>query len=245
MPELERSLRDLGAAIAYPAEPSLAPAVTRRLRDEPPPRRLLWGRPRLAVVLAVVALALGAALAVEPARTALFDFFHIGGVTVERVDTLPAVQPNAPLGLGRRITLSEARRAVAFRVLVPGDAEAGDPDGVYLSRAVPGGAVSLLYGTEQDIRLLVTQFRGTIEPDLVKKATAGSRFSVVIVRGVQGYWLSGAPHAVVFRDARGQIRADRYRLAGNVLLWVEDGITYRLEGNLALPDARRVAKSMR
>jgi hypothetical protein len=121
----------------------------------------------------------------------------------------------------------------------------GAPDAVFLSRGIPGGAVSLLYGSEDEPRLLVTQFRGSVAPELVKKTAAGTRFTAVLVRGREGYWLSGAPHAVVFRDDEGVIREDRIRLAGNVLLWVEDGITFRLEGRMALPEALRIAESLR
>jgi hypothetical protein len=245
MPELrlERALRELGAELAIPAEPPLAASVARRLREQPARRlaRPLWRRPAV-VALAVLAAVVAATLAVEPARTALFELLRIGGVSVERVDRLPEVRRDAPLGLGRRVSLDEARGAVGFPVLVPSD---DAPDGVFLSRGIPGGAVSLLYGDEDEPRLLVTQFRGSLQPDFVKKSASGTSFSSVLVRGVEGYWLSGAPHAVVFRDENGDIREDRNRLAGNVLLWVEDDVTFRLEGRMALPDALEIADSLR
>ena len=40
--------------------------------------------------------------------------------------------------------------------MVPADA----PDRVYLSPAIPGGKVSLLWGTPESVRLLLTEFRG-------------------------------------------------------------------------------------
>jgi hypothetical protein len=238
---LERALRELGAEVAFPPEPVFAQDVARRLRVAPP-RRRSWRRPAV-LALAALVVAVGAVLAVEPARTALLDFFRIGGVTVERVDRLPPVEPRARLALGTPVTLAEARSAVDFPVLVP--ARAGNPDAVFLSRGIPGGAVSLLYGDEDEARLLVTQFRGSVGGDLVKKAGAETGFSSVVVRGTEGWWLSGAPHAVVFRDEDGVIRQERTRLAGNVLLWVEDGITFRLEGRMALPEALRIAESLR
>ena len=240
---LERALRELGRELALPAPPELASAVARRLGEQPQPRRArpLWRRPA-AIALAVLAAVIAATLAVEPARTALLDLFRIGGVSVERVDKLPPIEPRAELGIGRRVSEAEARRAVRFRVLTLPDDE---PDGFYLSRGIPGGAVSQLYGDEDDVRLLVTQFRGRVEDEFVKKMSAGTAFSVVELRGTYAYWLSGAPHAVMFRDERGQIRTDRYRLAGDVLLWVEDGITYRLEGRMTRAEAIRLAKWIR
>jgi hypothetical protein len=248
MPDrLELELRELGRELALPAVPDVSGRVAERLRAEPAPRRPRFAprRPALAIVVAVLLVALAAALAVPPVRGALLDLFHIGGVTVERVETLPPVT-NADLHLGGRTTLAEARGRVDFPILVPGDAKLGAPDGVFLSRAIAGGAVSLLYGPQRDPRLLVTAFRGTTEPDLVKKTFAGAtEVRPVVVRGVQGYLITGAPHAVVFRDRDGNIREDEYRLAKDVLLWVAGTVTYRIEGDLTEQRALAIAEGMR
>jgi hypothetical protein len=242
---LELELRELGRELLFPPAPDVAPRVTQRLRAEPARRRLLPRR-RLLLALAALAVALAAALAVPPVRSAIWDLIGIGGVTIERVEELPPVKRSTGLGVGREVSLAEARRAATFPVRVPDPAEWGQPDAVFLSTSVPGGRVSLLYGNERNVRLLVTEFRGTIEPGLVKKMLGGAtRVDSVVVHGAQGYWLSGAPHAVVFRDANGEIREDRYRLARNVLLWVEDGVTYRLEGGFGRDRGLEIAESLR
>jgi hypothetical protein len=249
MPErLELELRELGRELALPAVPDVSGRVAERLRAEPPPRRPRFAPPRrtLAIAIAILVVALAAALAVPPVRGALADLFHIGGVTVERVDELPPVTPGRGLGLGRRVTLDEARRAVDFGVLVPDADDWGEPDGAFVSRRIPGGVVSLLYGTERRPRLLATAFRGTTRGDLVKKAlTRDTSIRFVRVRGTDGYFLSGAPHAVVFRDANGRVRDDEYRLAKNVLLWTEGDVTYRLEGAFGVERALAIAGAMR
>ena len=248
MPDrLELELRELGRQLEFPAEPDVAGRIGERLRAERAPRRaLLSPRRPLAIAVAVVAVALAAALAVPPVRGALFDLLGIGGVTIERVDELPPVSPATDLDLGRRVSLAEARRRVDYPVLAPDDDGWGRPDGVFLSSSPPGGSVSLLYGTERRPRLLVTAFRGDTEPGLVKKAVeSDTRIRFVRVRGNPGYFISGAPHAVVFRDANGHIREDQYRLAANVLLWVEDGVTYRLEGDFDLERALDVVVALR
>src|SRR5262245_2092710 len=246
MPDrLELELRELGRELALPAVPDVSGPVAERLRAEPAPR-LAPRRRTVAIAVAIVVVALAAALAVPPVRGALLDLFHIGGVTVERVDTLPPVASSGDLRLGSATTLEYARRAVDFPILVPDEKTSGRPDGVFLSRVLPGGAVSLLYGTERNPRLLVTAFRGTTEPDLVKKAFAGAtEVRPVAVRGVQGYFITGAPHAVVFRDRNGNVRDDEYRLAKDVLLWVAGTVTYRLEGDLTEQRALAIAESMR
>ena len=245
---LERELRALGRELAFPPAPDVSARVAERLQAVPAPARprLLPRRP-LAIALAVLLVGVVAALAVPPVRGALADLLGIGGVSVQQVDRLPAVAPSTDLALGRRVTLDEARRSVDFPVRVPSDPALGPPHAVYLTRSIPGGAVSLLYGTERGVRLLVTQFRGSVEPDLVKKITAGGETSMepLIVRGRFGYFLSGRPHFVAFRDANGQIREDSFRLARNVLLWVEDGITFRLETGAGRARALELARSLR
>jgi hypothetical protein len=248
MPDrLELELRELGRRLEFPAEPDVAARIGERLRGERAPRRpLLLPRRPLALAAALLVVALAAALAVPPVRGALLDLLGIGGVTIERVEELPPVAPSTELELGRRVTLAEARRRVDFRVLAPAEEEWGRPAGVFLAPTPPGGSVSLLYGAERRPRLLVTAFRGDTEPGLVNKAVdPETRIRPIRVRGNPGYFISGAPHAVVFRDADGNIREDEYRLARDVLLWVEDGVTYRLEGDFDLERALDVVVALR
>jgi hypothetical protein len=74
---------------------------------------------------------------------------------------------------------------------------------------------------------------------MIKKLTATSAVEQVeVAPGVSGLWISGAPHAVFFPGASP-------RLAGNVLVWARDGVTYRLEGRgLDQPRALRVAREV-
>jgi hypothetical protein len=243
----ELELRQLGRELAFPPEPDVAARVVERLRAErEPSRRGLLPRRRLVLALAALAIALAAAFAVPPVRAALLDLIGIGGVTIERVEKLPPVTSSGDLGLGPEVSLADARRRVDFPIIRPDPDEWGQPDEVFLSTSVPGGRVSLLYGSAERIRLLVTAFRGQTEPGLMKKAISGrTRVDFLSVRGSQGYWITGAPHAVTFRDATGTIREDEYRLAKDVLLWVEGGVTYRIEGDLDLMTALEIASRLR
>ena len=247
MPErIELELRALGRELDLPETPSLAGAVAVRLRAEPPRARVRPGHRRLVLALAALAVALAAALAVPSVRAALLDVLGIGGVTIERVDELPPVSPPGELGLGPAVSLDEARAAVDFRVRRPDPDEWGEPDGVYLGEVVPGGIVSLRYGSEARPRLLLSEFQGRVEPDLVKKViTPATRIEFVTVRGTTGFWITGEPHAVTFFDRDGLAREDVFRLAANTLVWAENGVTYRLEGEFGLPTALAIAGSVR
>src|SRR3954468_7834546 len=98
MTELERALVALGGELEFPATPDLWPRVGGRLQRRP------WLRP-VVFAVALGALAVGVALAVPPARSAILRFFHIGSATVERVETLPPAQKR-PLVFGLGPALS-------------------------------------------------------------------------------------------------------------------------------------------
>ena len=140
MTELERALVRLGDELAFPAAPDVSARVLARLAEPPPRRR----RRALVLVLAVLALAVGAAMAVPQARTAILELFRLRGATVERVETLPPVPPVDPLSarvleLGTPIPVADLETGA---VLVP--AALGTPDAAYVSKSVPG-KVSLVY----------------------------------------------------------------------------------------------------
>ena len=246
MNELERRLHGLRDDVAFPATPDLARAVRVVIEPARQPPRVGRLRRVLVPALAVLVLALAGALAVPSARTAILELFRLGGVSIQRVDALPPVRPGLELELGAKVDLEDARDRAGFSVRRPSPEVFGEPDAVFFSPDIPGGRVSLLYGTERDVRLLVTEFRGTTTSGLITKlAGAGTRIEGVTIGESRGLWLEGRPHAVLFRDARGDIREDRYRLAANVLIWAERGVTYRLEGRFSRDEALSIASSMR
>jgi hypothetical protein len=67
----------------------------------------------------------------------------------------------------------------------------------------------------------------------------------VHVNGGPGVYIYGAPHEVFFQESTGQIRTDRIRLAGNVLIWQQGRLTLRVEGVRTLQQALVLARSLR
>jgi hypothetical protein len=177
---------------------------------------------------------------------------QIGGPPPPTATTSPGARLD--LGLGQRVTLEEARRRAGFPVLVPGAAGLERPDAVFFDPALPGGGrVDLVYRARPglpassftDAGLLITQFRGEPEPDFLKKITSAGIVQFVTVGGEPGYFFSGDPHYLSYRDASGQFRDEQTRLAGNTLIWQRGDLTLRLEGNLSMAEAVRIAESMR
>jgi hypothetical protein len=240
MPELERALRSVGRNLDYPAAPDLSGPVRRRLEQGERPRQPLQRR-TLVVALAVLAVAVGAVMAVPQARSTILDWFGIGGVTIRYVEELPPVdKATEDLGLGERVSLGEARRSAGFPILVPKIEKLDRPPRVY--HRPEARQVAFLYGSEEKPKLLITQagVGGAIEK-LVGMATEVE--SVAIGDGKFGVWLSGDKHAMFYPGVEEE---EPFRLVGNALVFEsETGITVRIEAEISKEEAIRIARSMR
>jgi hypothetical protein len=242
MPELELALADLGRHVELPEAPDLVPRVRERLAERPRVRRFARRR-GLLLAFAVLVAVVAAVFAVPQTRAAILEFFHLRGVTIERVETLPTVTESSGLGLilGERTTLDAARERARFELVRP---EAlGDPDEVYFQTNPPGGMVSLVYGTSEKPRALFTEFRATVDEVIFKKVASDTAIEPVTIGGRQGYWLEGA-HFFAYFDANGDMQSEQVRLAGNTLLWERGPLTLRLEGDLTKAQALRIAHSV-
>jgi hypothetical protein len=245
MTDLEQQLVALRDEVAWPATPDLAGAVAARIAGEPRRARARLALPALRpAAIALVALAVlavvAATLAAAPGvRARIADWLGIGAVRIERVERLPDVGRAADLGLGRRTTLAAARRSAG--VPVPIVAALGPPDAVYVDTAIDRSA-SLVYVARRGLPAATNGIGAllTILPDgdvgVVKKLLgAGTTVTGVDVNGAPGVFISGAEHVIEPPN----------RLAGNTLLWVRGGATYRLETALGRDAALRLARSVR
>lgn len=242
MTALEQQLRDLRHDVAWPDAPDLAASVVAQLAEPPRPRR---HRLRLAVVAVAVALAVATAvLAVSPgARSALRDLFRIGGAEITRVDRLPDLDAYGDLVLGDLVPLREAQKRVAFTIRQPETKDGQPVDAVFLDPTVPGGLVTIAWAPEP--RLILQQFAGTALPYVRKLAEPGTTIENVEIDGAPGAWLEGAPHYVIIGTMHGQTQEREARLAGNVLIWERDGVTFRLEGDIPKWQALSIARGVR
>jgi len=173
---------------------------------------------------------------VPPARTAILDWLGLRNVSVVRVDHLPPARPLGRLDLGTELTLAEAERRVPW-ILVPHE----KPDHSYLSDVVPGGRVTLLWGTPSNVRLLLTETTGRAYIEkIVESETGVERVAI----GQGGAWFQG-PHVVMFQDRDGGFHEGRARLAASTLAWQQGDVTLRLEGDISKDEALRIARTTR
>lgn len=215
MTELEHALESL--EIDWPATPSFelrAPAA-RRYRP-------------LVVALAVALLvAVASAFAVPQSRGAILRFFHLGGETIERVDTLPpAAERSLRASLGLRISRTQGASLLGRTFAAP-DVQLYRT-GIVVSALLPG-------------QVLLSELHTGDDPIIMKKFVGGATEveEVVFGPGLTGLWIHGARH--VFMAP--QLPA---RFAGNTLVWQRGGITFRLEGkSLTRAEAIRLARTLR
>jgi|SRR5438034_2221126 len=216
MTELERALFALGRELDIPPEPDLRSRVRERIERKPRYRRV-------AVLALALLVALGIALAVPPARSAILRFFHIGAVTIERVETLPAAREHSlAAGLGPALSLHDAEARSGVPLVLAGPR----PRRFY---AQPGLIASLLQYRGKPV--LLAELQGD-QMGVSKKFVGPATRVEPAPIGSFGLWLEGGKHVLTWAAASGGIRQVERRFAGNVLIWAEGNRTYRLEGGL-------------
>jgi hypothetical protein len=214
----------------------------------------------LVALLAVVAIAGALGLGLPGLRFILGGAPPLPSVSAEPSTVAPSPS-RAPGPLGASLRLGDAldpadRVALddraGFAVLAPADTAIGPPETAWIDDA-KGGQVTLLWPTrpglpatlEPGIGLLISQFRGTVEREFFMKATgANTIIEPVQVGEYDGYWLTGDPHLFFWEGEDGFVD-DARRWVGDVLLWSDGSVTYRLETSLGGDEAIRIAESMR
>jgi hypothetical protein len=230
---LEHRLHELGRELAFPPEPDLASRVRERVHGRPFPWRAV------ALAFAVVVLAVAVAFAVPPARSAILRWFHLGGASVELVDTLPdaAERPQAA-GLGRPVPLSEAEDRVGFDLLLPPGRK---PERAY----VIGDSVASVLLRFRGKTVLLSEFPSFGGEALKKLSVNATVIEPARVGRAEGLWIQGAPHVLTWIDRETGYRERPILIRGNVLLWLHGGLTLRLEGRLSKAQALELARSIR
>jgi hypothetical protein len=258
MADLELGLRSLaGRDDLFPTTPDIASGFAGQISVEQPARRRDL---RLVAILALIVLAaIATALAVPASRTAIADFFGIEGIRIEFHGDAPEV-PATPtsiggsLLLGEEVTMAEASDAAPFAVVAPADDATGEPDEVYLNRRSGATVVGLLWQAtdalpeigDTGVGMLLLEIEADADDELfVKKIVGGGDFATTTIDGSMGFWIQNGVLAVepvegLLHDLLGP----EARRSGNVLIWSDGEVTYRLETSLPMADAVRIAESL-
>ena len=252
-PDFERRLAELGDALDHPDGADLIANVGAELAelrgDELAPVRDLRGSRRSVALLAAAAVVVGV-VAIPTSRHAIADLFRSGRVEIRSAKDFPR-EPHSSTttttitpGRGAESNqhdpgLESARRHVEFPIRLPQLVPARTPI-VTVDASVPGGLVVLDYGEFRVVEVSA----GPGLPVIAKGLDPGARIQPIIVGTAPGVWITGSHHFVAYLDRDGHLRRDTVREAGHVLLWANDGVTFRIEGFHQLAAARQVADAI-
>lgn len=247
----------------YPPPPDIEQRVNRQLTQESAPqpaRQLRWG---WAIVM--VGLVLAGLLAVPPVRAALLEALQLGAVRIlpaEPTATAAPVSPTAAsklsttnppppqptplssvLDLAGETTLAEAQAQINFTIPLPTyPSDLGQPDRVFVQAF--GEPVIILVWLDPDqpdqVRLSLhllgpNTYAQKMQPELVERTE---------VNGQPALWTLG-PYLLQFQNGSTAATHPGRLIDGHTLIWLEGEITYRLETDLPLPEAVRIAESLR
>jgi hypothetical protein len=265
-------IADLSGLVGRRLRETPPPAVRRRwapwdlrrvLRPIPRPGfQPALARAAVALVVAIAVFA-GTMVFSPGARHAVAGWLGLRGVkitvTPSPTTSSPTVTPSpmptslgSGLDLGKRVTLAQVQGLVPFEITIP--AELGPPDEVYLRTGFVEDQVILLYRSRPGLPaaqltgagLLFTEFQARVDTEFVEGKIlflGATSVDPVTVNGDPGYWIEGAPHEIQYFDPDGTSVPDRTRLAGNVLLWQHEDVTFRIEADIGKAEAIRIAES--
>lgn len=268
--QLEGKLYEGARSFEYPPTPDFAGSVswTRLRRKASQPARGL--NTRLAWAIALFLVIVSGLMAVPPVRAQILEFIQIGAIriflrepspTPTLRSTTPAPAPVAGipsssptpsavpqptptpvtslLSLAGKTTLAEAKAQAGFPIRLPAyPQDLGTPDIVFL-QDMSGPAVLLLWlepGTTDEVKLDLLEmgpgtFAGKGVPEVIQETT---------VSGQPALWTQG-PHLLQFKSGYDMVNLV---VKGNVLIWENGGITYRLESDYSMPEAVNIAESL-
>lgn len=257
----EAQLRSVASQMEYPRTPDIAGAVSARLRQPTRPR--LASKP-LAWSLTLVVILLSSLMLIPPARAAILEFIQVGVVRIFRVEPTPAVteqpippvqmpmtatpaltaSPQALIPLLQRMagemTLEEVQARATYPILLPSyPADLGRPDHIFVQDA-DGPMTILVWLDPQDPGEIQMSLHFLPPESWAIKKMEPATIEETQVNGNYAIWAVG-PYPVRYKN--GDLDFTRM-IDGYVLIWEQEGITYRLETDLPLDEAIKIAESL-
>lgn len=226
MTTIEERLAAWGDGLEFVDTDTLADDVLSAIRAAPHPRRP-W-RIALAAAAAVLLVAL-VVVAIPDSRGAVARWLGLERLEVRVVDE-PATSSR---DLGPLFTLDGAAARVGVTpYVVP---TLGDPVAVH----APGGHYVAVRYDDGGTPVLVATLPGRL---FHKEVAAGSQVEPLTVRGVEGMWVTGEPHELVYADPRGDVV--QTRAASDTLVWQEGDMIVRIEGDITRERALELASQL-
>jgi hypothetical protein len=263
----EMRIRASANAFQYPPTPDVERLVKRDLLKASK-TRWLSHRKVAWLLIGIFFLFFFGVLAVPPVRAAVLEYLQLGGVRILRIPPTPtnspAVTPPALIPTGSALnptqalsttpedlvsiqdldgetSLQEVRSRIHVPIRLPSyPTGLGPPDHIYLQQMDGWVVIFVWTVTDRPDKVLMSLHMISEGSFAVEKV-----YPLVVqetsVNGRPALWTTG-PYIV--RLFNGDVDLRRL-VEGHVLIWVENRITYRLETDLPLEEALRIAGSLK
>ena len=257
--DFENRLHSIAMKMEYPRTPEIAGFVTARLQPVTKSRVVSKGWAWSLTILFVLFLSLSL---IPPARAAILEFIQIGivrifprpiGAPVEipRTATPESINPATAtprsdaydllLDLNRlagETTLANAREKVPYEILLPTGFE--EPDYAFLQEA-DGFMTILVWLDPNDPEKILMSLHFIPEGSWLIRKLQPNVIKETQVKGQRAFWTVGSYFLIL---TNGNTEFTRL-MDGNVLIWEGDRVTYRLESNLSIQEAIKIAESLK
>ncbi len=258
----EAQLRSIANRMEYPRTPDIAGTVSARLRQPTRPRFI--SKP-LAWSLTLALILFSSLMLIPPARAAILEFIQIGVVRIFRTEPTPVTPPQSvppvqmpvtatpaatvmpqalvPLleKLAGEMPLEDVQPHVNYPILLPSyPADLGRPDRIFVQDA-DGPMTIMVWLDPQDPREIQMSLHFLPPDSWAIKKVEPTMIEETQVSGNYAIWAVG-PYPLRYKN--GDLEFTRM-IDGHVLIWQDGEITYRLETDLPLQEAIKIAESLR
>lgn len=268
--DFEAQVRSIAAGMQYPRTPDIAGAVIARLRPVTRPR---FTSRAVAWSVTVILVLCSSLMLIPPARAAILEFIQIGIVRIfppsestpepthtptpisESIVTgtplaftpltATAVPPTSDLlpilnQIAGETSLSDAQNRVSYAILLPTyPPDLGEPDYVYVQDAEGYMTILVWLDPRQSDQVLMSLHFLPAGSWAIDKQQP-QVIDVTRVNGKRALWTIG-PYPL--RLYNGELEFKRL-IVGHVLIWEDGDITYRLETDLSMEEAVKIAESL-
>ena len=263
MSELERELFEqrlisIAKGLDYPRTPDIASAVMTRLRPSTRPRFISR---KLAWSLTIILVLFSSLLSIPPVRAAIMEFIQIGIVRIFPRSVEPTVKPTVDVirpatatpslpsstlipALSRiagKTGLVDAQQMANYPILLPEyPPDLGQPDHVFVQDA-EGTMVILVWLDPQQPEDVLMSLHFVPSGSWAVRKVEPIIIQETDVNGKRAIWAVG-PYPLLLSN--GDVDYEARLIDGNVLIWTDGNITYRLETNQPLEEALKIAESL-
>jgi len=255
--EFEIKIRSLAQEMEYPRTPDIAGSVTARLRPTTRPR---FPSKALAWSLTIILVLCSSLMLIPPVRAAIIEFIQIGVVrifppepTVQPITTAtpeslapitaaPSTSSLIPIleQMDGSTTLADAQEKVEYSILLPDyPSDLGPPDHVYIQN-MDGDMVILVWLDRQNPEKILMSLHFVPNGSWAIKKMEPTVIDETTVNGERAIWTTG-PYPMYLSN--GDLQYKRL-ITGHVLIWGGLDVTYRLETDLSMEEAVKIAESL-